>query len=104
MCSANIKLDYSEKSTKLTGDKGHCVQLLPPRIRNHNVLVVLFVLTSLHALVVSMFDKVLHIISVQSVCDVPEEGTFRQSVVFTWVWHVLPEVVVFPQDWQTLLH
>jgi hypothetical protein len=93
--SANIKLDYSEKPTNLTGDERHSVQLVPPPLRNQNVIMFLIVLISLHALVVSMFDNVLHILLVHSVCDVPEEGTLRQSLVFTWFWQVLPEVVVF---------
>ena len=88
-------MNYSEKPTKLTGDKRHCVQLLPPRLRNLNELLLLIVLTSRHALLVSMCDTVHHIRPVQSVCDVPEEGAFRQPAVFTWIWHVLLEVVVF---------
>ena len=77
MCSAYIKLVNSEKLTKLTGDKRHCVQLFPPPLRNHNVFMLFFVLIGLHALVVRMLDKVLHIIPVQSMCDVPEEGSLR---------------------------
>ena len=77
MCSAYIKLVNSEKLTKLTGDKRYCVQLRPPPLRNHDVFMFFFVLISLHALVIRMLDKVLHIIPVQGMCDIPEEGTLR---------------------------
>jgi len=70
------------------------VQLLPPRLRNHNVLVFLIALTRLHALVVGVLDDVLHILPVERVSDVPEKGAVRQSFVFTWLRHVLPEVFV----------
>ena len=97
-------MNYSENWTELTGNKRHFIQLLPPRLRNHDVLVFLLTLTSLHALVVGVLDDILYVLSVKRVSDVKEKGAVRQSGVFTGLRHVLPEVIVHREHGIELLH
>ena len=80
---------------KLTRDERHGVQLLPPLLGNLNALISFIAFATCHALLVSMLDEVFHILTVQSMCYVPEEGTVRQSSFTTWVWEVFFEVTVF---------